>query len=170
MAAKIKRVLRTWNSVDDFQEGEEWQEALDALESVTSQVSGDPKAFDLTGDGERWEAAGGDEISEASEFSTVLYEKWAEVLGQAAENLEWEPAQWEALWKNLQKWGRALSRAGLDFGNDTGMGELQEVVEAYSSGAPKQRKRKAPVEEAAEEEGEEDEEDPAKKKRAADDE
>jgi hypothetical protein len=44
------------------------------------------------------------------------------------------------------------------------------AVEAYSSGAPKQRKRKAPVEEAAEEEGEEDEEDPAKKKRAADDE
>lgn len=37
--------------------------------------------------------------------------------------------QWEALWKNLQKWGRALSRAGLDFGNDTGMGELQEVGE-----------------------------------------
>lgn len=58
-----------------------------------AQVSGDPKGFDLTGDGERWEAAGGDEISEAAEFSTVLYDKWVEVLGPAAESLEWEPAQ-----------------------------------------------------------------------------
>jgi hypothetical protein len=175
------------------------------------QVSGDPKGFDLTGDGERWEAAGGDEISEAAEFPTVLYDKWVEVLGQAAEGLEWEPAQggggagpggsgpgvgagtggggaggapgygwrpclhaltcrapclfiarhapwpawpwpwfrvppwrlhahtshclqplvpqWEALWKNLQKWGRLLSRAGLDFGTDTGMAELQDISE-----------------------------------------
>ncbi len=35
------------------------------------QVSGDPRGFDLTGDGERWEQAGGDEISEANEFPTV---------------------------------------------------------------------------------------------------
>ena len=35
------------------------------------QISGDPRGFDLTGDGERWEAAGGDEISEANEFPTV---------------------------------------------------------------------------------------------------
>lgn len=56
-------------------------------------MSGDPRGFDLTGDGERWEAAGGDEISEAHEFPTVLYEKWVEVLGAAAEALEWEPAQ-----------------------------------------------------------------------------
>ncbi len=37
--------------------------------------------------------------------------------------------QWEALWKNLQKWGRSLARAGLDFGSDTGMAELQDVSE-----------------------------------------
>ncbi|KAL4436887.1 hypothetical protein ABPG75_004026 [Micractinium tetrahymenae] len=149
MAAKLKRVVKAFNSVEDFVEGEEWQEALDALESVTSQVSGDPRGFGLTGDGERWEAAGGDEISEASEFATVLYEKWVDVLGQAAEHLEWEPAQWDALWKNLQKWGRGLARAGLDFGSDTGMAELQDIIETYASGAPKQRKRKAPAEEAA---------------------
>lgn len=116
------------------------------------QVSGDPRGFDLTGDGERWEAAGGDEISEAAEFPTVLYEKWVDVLGQAAEHLEWEPTQWEALWKNLQKWGRGLARAGLDFGSDTGMAELQDIIETYASGAPKQRKRKAPAEEGAAEE------------------
>ena len=37
--------------------------------------------------------------------------------------------QWEALWRNLQKWGRALQRAGLDFGSDTGMAELQDISE-----------------------------------------
>lgn len=148
MAAKLKRAIKTYNSIEDFVEGEEWQEAIEALETVTNQVSGDPKGFDLTGDGEKWESAGGDEISEASEFPTVLYDKWVEVLGQAAENLDWEPAQWEALWKNLQKWGRGLSRAGLDFGSDTGMAELQDIIETYASGAPKQRKRKAPAEEA----------------------
>ncbi|PSC75152.1 CDP-Ethanolamine:DAG ethanolamine phosphotransferase [Micractinium conductrix] len=156
MAAKLKRCVRTYNSIEDFVEGEEWQEAVEALENVTSQVSGDPRGFDLTGDGERWEAAGGDEISEAGEFATVLYDKWVDVLGQAAENLEWEPAQWENLWKDLQKWGRALARAGLDFGGDTGMAELQDIIETYASGAPKQRKRKAPVEEApADEAGDE---------------
>ena len=94
-----------------------------------SQISGDPKGFDLTGDGERWEAAGGDEISDAAEFPTALYEKWVEVLEAAAPNLEWEPAQWEALWKNLQKGNRALARAGLDFGDSTGMSELQDIGE-----------------------------------------
>ena len=39
--------------------------------TLQPQVSGDPRGFDLTGDGERWEAAGGDEISEAGEFATV---------------------------------------------------------------------------------------------------
>lgn len=39
------------------------------------------------------------------------------------------PPQWEALWKNLQKWGRGLARAGLDFGGDTGMAELQDISE-----------------------------------------
>lgn len=165
MAAKLKRVVKAFNSVEDLVEGEDWQEALDALESVTSQVSGDPRGFDLTGDGERWEAAGGDDISEASEFPTVLYEKWVDVLGQAAEHLEWEPAQWEALWKNLQKWGRGLARAGLDFGSDTGMAELQDIIETYASGAPKQRKRKAPAEEEAAE-GEGAEEGDAKKAKA----
>jgi hypothetical protein len=77
----------------------------------------------------------------------VLYEKWVEVLTAAAEALEWEPAQWEGLWRNLQKWGRALQRVNLDFGSDTGMAELQDIIETYASGAPKQRKRKAPVEE-----------------------
>lgn len=152
MAAKIKRAVKLYNSVEDCTDGEEWQEAVEALESVTGQVSGDPRGFDLTGDGERWEAAGGDEISEAAEFPTVLYEKWVDVLGQAAEHLEWEPTQWEALWKNLQKWGRGLARAGLDFGSDTGMAELQDIIETYASGAPKQRKRKAPAEEGAAEE------------------
>ena len=100
-----------------------------SLHTVLLQISGDPKGFDLTGDGERWEAAGGDEISEAAEFPTALYEKWVEVLEAAAPNLEWEPAQWEALWKNLQKWNRALARAGLDFGDSTGMSELQDIGE-----------------------------------------
>ncbi|PRW57623.1 CDP-Ethanolamine:DAG ethanolamine phosphotransferase [Chlorella sorokiniana] len=173
--SSLKRLVKTFNSIEDYQEGEEWQEAIDALESVTSQVSGDPRGFDLTGDGERWEQAGGDEISEANEFPTVLYEKWVEVLTAAAEALEWEPAQWEGLWRNLQKWGRALQRVNLDFGSDTGMAELQDIIETYASGAPKQRKRKAPVEEApaeapaAEEEGEEEEEPEAKKAKGDDD-
>ncbi|KAI7846211.1 hypothetical protein COHA_000281 [Chlorella ohadii] len=180
----LKRLVKTYNSIEDFQEGEEWQEAIEALESVTSQVSGDPRGFDLTGDGERWEQAGGDEISEANEFPTVLYEKWVEVLTAAAEALEWEPAQWEALWRNLQKWGRALQRVNLDFGSDTGMAELQDISESlgiffkstYASGAPKQRKRKAPVEEAPaeapaeEEEAGEDEEEPEAKKAKGDEE
>ena len=230
------------------------------------QVSGDPKGFDLTGDGERWEAAGGDEISEAAEFPTVRRRAapallpaeqsaggssrhdaaasalclcrvgidspparslglgpWAacprrsparsrrlgpaaascpapagsvrevgggagpggrkpgvgaraggalaQLLLRAANPLlrlaaspasslgpgpsrltcfaqppraahpplpahlpslaSWRPCmlQWEALWKNLQKWGRALTRAGLDFGSDTGMAELQDISE-----------------------------------------
>ena len=37
--------------------------------------------------------------------------------------------QWEALWKNLQKWGRGLARAGLDFGGETQMAELQDISE-----------------------------------------
>lgn len=112
------------------------------------QVSGDPRGFDLTGDGERWEAAGGDEISEASEFPTVrghcgeplhapahhwpapgprflpartrlpaaaclqvLYEKWVDVLGQAAEHLEWEPAQVGWGWGGAAGGCRAAARA-----------------------------------------------------------
>lgn len=173
----LKRLVKTFNTIEDFQDGEEWQEAIEALESVTSQVSGDPRGFDLLGDGERWEQAGGDEISEANEFPTVLYDKWVDVLNAAAEALEWEPAQWEALWRNLQKWGRSLQRVNLDFGSDTGMAELQDIIETYASGAPKQRKRKAPVEEApaeepaAEEEaGGEDEEPDAKKAKGEDEE
>lgn len=38
-------------------------------------------------------------------------------------------AQWEGLWRNLQKWGRLLQRVNLDFGTDTGMAELQDIGE-----------------------------------------
>lgn len=41
--------------------------------------------------------------------------------------------QWEALWRNLQKWGRSLQRVNLDFGSDTGMAELQDISELHAA-------------------------------------